>query len=293
MEHVDADRSTIAEILLARTETLTRAERRVADAILHDYPVSGLGSITVLADSAGVSSPTVARMVQKLGFTGYPEFQATLRSELKDMVSNPIAKRDTWVGDLPVEHVLNRFTAEATENIRRTLQQIDPNAFDAACARIADPSRKVFVAGGRITHAIATYLFLHLQMIRPDTQLITSSNNVWPHFLVDMKPGDVLVVFDIRRYENSTLVLTEMAKEKGAEIILFTDQWRSPAHRFAGQTFAARIAVPSAWDSSLAIMLLVESVIAAVQQLNWDETRERTETLEATFDRTQMFRKFS
>jgi len=287
------DSSTIADMLIARMESLTRAERRLAEVILDDYPVSGLGTITVLADAAGVSGPTVARMVQKLGFSGYPEFQTVLRSELKDVGSNPIAKRDTWVGDLPDEHVLNRFTAEATQNIRSTLRRIDPAAFDAACATIADTERKVFVAGGRITHAIATYLFLHLQMIRPGTQLITSSNNVWPHYLVDLKPGDVLVVFDIRRYENSTLVLAEMAREKGAEVILFTDQWRSPAHRFAGQTFAARIAVPSAWDSSLAIMLLVESVIAAVQQLNWAATAERTETLETTFDRTQLFRKFS
>ena len=58
--------------------SLTRAERQLTDAILDNYPMSGLGSITRLAEKAGVSTPTVARTVQKLGFSGFPEFQEAL-----------------------------------------------------------------------------------------------------------------------------------------------------------------------------------------------------------------------
>lgn len=48
-----------------------------------------------------MSVPTVARMVQKLGFKGYPEFQAELREELRAKVKGPIAKHDTWAGGAP------------------------------------------------------------------------------------------------------------------------------------------------------------------------------------------------
>ncbi|HAT87468.1 MAG TPA: RpiR family transcriptional regulator, partial [Rhizobiales bacterium] len=78
-----SDRSkTIAELLRNNFDDLTRAERQLANCLLENYPVSGLGSITTLAENAKVSTPTVARMVQKLGFKGYPEFQACLHSEL-------------------------------------------------------------------------------------------------------------------------------------------------------------------------------------------------------------------
>lgn len=283
---------TIPEILNESLATLTRAERQLADAILANYPISGLGSITELAETAGVSTPTVARMVQKLGFKGYPEFQNTLRKELEEVVSNPIRKRATWVSSAPDRHVLNQFTKEVTENIRRTLDQIDPAAFDLACNLIADPERKIYVMGGRITQTLASYLFMHLQMIRPDVVLIPSNSNAWPHYLIDLKPGDALIVFDVRRYENSTQTLAEIARERGAEIIVFTDQWRSPVQKHARYTFAARIEVPSAWDSSIATMLLVEAVIAAVQELSWDQAKVRMEDLEETFDRTRLFRKF-
>ncbi|MEO0915707.1 MAG: RpiR family transcriptional regulator, partial [Pseudomonadota bacterium] len=88
---------TIAEKLQDQTVDLTRAERQLSDVILRNYPVSGLGTITSLAEAADVSTPTVARLVQKLGFAGFPEFQRGLRKELDEKISSPLTKRENWV----------------------------------------------------------------------------------------------------------------------------------------------------------------------------------------------------
>lgn len=284
---------TIAERLQGAFDRLTRAERQLADTLLQNYPVSGLGSITQVAQKAEVSSPTVARMVQKLGFGGFPDFQAALRRELEAKISNPLTKHDTWSDKAPDAHILNRFTDAVIGNIRQTLTQIDIDMFERCCALLADPGRSVYAVGGRITRALAEYFFLHMQMLRADVTHIQSAANAWPHYLLDLAPEDVVVVFDVRRYENSTLKLAEMAREKGARIVLFTDQWRSPVHEFADCTFCGRIAVPSAWDSSVALMLMLETVIADVQARTWPQTRARTEALEDMFDRTRLFRKFT
>ncbi|TQV82166.1 MurR/RpiR family transcriptional regulator [Denitrobaculum tricleocarpae] len=284
---------TIGERLQSSFDALTRAERQLANAILENYPVSGLGSITTLAANAKVSTPTVVRMVRKLGFPGFPQFQAALRRELEAKITNPIAKHDTWAENAPDGHILNRFTEAVIDNIHQTLAQIDPASFDAACALLADPKRTVFVAGGRITRALADYFYMHLQMIRRGVTSIESRSNSWPHSLLDMQAGDVLVIFDNRRYENSTIKLAELAREQGVKIILFTDQWRSPVSRCADLCFSSRIVVPSAWDSSVVIMLLLETMIAEVQKQTWDGTRERIEALEEVFDRTRFFRKFN
>lgn len=284
--------TTVAEIIQNRLPDMTRAERQLADAILGDYPMSGLGSITELAARADVSTPTVARMAQKLGFSGYPEFQASLRAELGEMISGPIEKREIWGRGLPEEHILSRYAEAATRNMRGTLDQIDPEAFDRVTALVADPARRVFIAGGRITGALARYLYLHLQMIRSDVTLIPGEAS-WPHHMLDIRPGDALLVFDIRRYENTTLVLGEMAHDRGAEIVLFTDQWRSPIHRLADVTFAARIVAPSAWDSTMSLVFLTETLVAAAQEALWETVKERTDELEAAFDRTRLFRKFT
>jgi len=284
---------TISERLKKGFSGLTRAERQLADMILENYPVSGLGTITIVAKNAKVSTPTVARLVQKIGYKGFPDFQATLRRELQDKVSDPIAKREVWAQKAPDGHILNRFTEAVIGNIRRSLSQVDIQTFDNSCEFLSDLDRSVYVVGGRITRSLADYFFLHMQVARPDVTHIQSISNAWPHYLLDLKAGDVLVVFDVRRYENSTLKLAEMAAERGAKIILFTDQWCSPVANYSEQVFTCRIVVPSAWDSSVALMLLLETVIAEVQERTWPVTRKRMQSLEEMFDRTKFFRKFT
>lgn len=282
---------TVSDVINAHFAALTRAERQLAETLLDNYPVSGLGSITTVAENAGVSTPTVARMVQKLGFRGFPDFQARLHQELEATISNPIAKHDRWAVSAPGTHTLNRFADAIMGNMRQTLSQIEPAEFDTAAALVADLKRKVYLVGGRITRSIADYLFTHLQVIRTGVTQIAANPSSWPHYVLDMKAGDVLILFDIRRYEQEMETLARFARNRGVEIILFTDQWGSPVAKSSSKVFRARIEVPSAWDSSVMLLFLVEALVEAVQSSNWDETRGRMKTLEGLFDSTRIFRK--
>jgi DNA-binding MurR/RpiR family transcriptional regulator len=283
---------TIAETIRRRFPELTRAERQLANALLANYPVAGLGSITALAEASGVSTPTVVRMSRKLGFEGFPDLQAKLRAELEETLSNPITKHDRWAEDAPDTHILNRFADVVMENLRQTLARISPEEFNSAVALLSDRTRNVHVVGGRITRALADYFFTHMQVIRSGLTLIAPNANTWPHYVLNMDADDVLVVFDVRRYEHDILRLAEMATSKGVTLIVFTDQWGSPAAKHAAHSFHARIEAPSAWDSSVVTLFIVEAVIAGVQTSAWSQTRDRMKTLEELFDETRLFSKF-
>lgn len=283
---------TVAERIRSRFEVLTRAERQLANVMLENYPVSGLGSITAVATTSGVSTPTVVRMAKKLGFGGFPDLQAALRSELEATISSPIAKHDRWATNAPDTHILNRFADAVMDNMRQTLQQIRPEELNAVADLLADHDRAVYAVGGRITRSLADYFFTHMQVIRDGMTLIAPNANSWPHYVLNMCEGDVLVAFDVRRYEYDIVRLAEMAKDKGVVVVLFTDQWGSPAAKLATHCFHARIEAPSAWDSSVVTLFIVEAVIAAVQTATWDETKDRMRALEELFDQTKLFRKF-
>lgn len=282
---------TIEERLRAGFEALTRAERQLASHLLRHYPVAALGSITALAKAAEVSSPTVVRLVQKLGFAGYTDFQTGIRGEVEERLISPLAKHDRWAGGVPDTHILNRFADAVLGNLHATLAQVDHAEFDAAAALMADPARKVYATGGRITHAMAEYFVTHMKVIRPGVSLISEMSNAWPPALIEMAPGDVLLAFDIRRYENNVLQLVEMAAEQGAEVVLITDPWVSPAAAHARYRFSAQIEVPSAWDSTVAIQVLVETLMAAVQSLTWQATEARMKRLEELYARARFFRR--
>ncbi|KPQ07434.1 MAG: transcriptional regulator, RpiR family [Rhodobacteraceae bacterium HLUCCA12] len=277
--------------LRAALPGLTRAERQLAAHMLNNYPVAVLGSVASVARGAGVSGPTVVRLVQKLGYSGYPEFQAQLREEVGEKLASPIAKRAKWADSADNDHVLSSFTAQVIENLTATLGQIDRDGFDRVADLLADPNRRVYMMGGRLTHAIADYFATALKVMRGDVTLLSAMLNSWPPVLLDMGAGDVLIVFDIRRYEQTVLQVVELARERGAEVVLITDRWVSPAAGFAQHLLPCHIEVPSAWDSLASLMVLVEALLAGVQQRNWDETSDRLTRMEALYARTNLFRR--
>ncbi len=281
----------VKDLLDDQKADLTPAERRLSDSLLRDYPVAGLQSITKLAEAAGVSTPTVIRLARKLGFEGYPEMQAALRDEASAQIKRPILKREGWPSERKDSPSFRGFAEAVFDNLSHTIERLDAKTFNAVARCLADPKRNIVLSGGRITRSNADYFFNHLQIIRPGVSLLSQSPNVWPQYLLDMGPKSVLVVFDIRRYERDLGKLAKLAREQGAVIVLLTDQWGSPISKIADHTFNAAVEVPSSWDSTLGINLIVEALIAEVQAQRWEKSKDRIESLEDMFRATRLFRK--
>ncbi len=286
---------TVRELIRAQYATLTQSERKFANSLLENYPAAGLASITIVASNADVSTPTVARMVQKLGFKGYPQFHQALLKELeaKAKVSGPTQRRDNWASEAPEGHMLKRFSQAVTDNLSQTFSNVDSAQFDTAVRQLADTEGRLYVVGGRITRALADYAFTHFQAIRQRVTHMTSSSATWPHYVLDMEAGDTLLLFDVRRYETNLQRLAELASERGVKVILITDQWASPITSVAEHAFNCWVEIPSAWDSNIATMMLLEAMIAATQEESWDKTKDRYDRLDELFDTTRLFRKFS
>lgn len=281
----------VKDRIAAKASALTRSERRVAEALIRDYPMAGLQSVTKLAEEADVSTPTVIRLARKLGFEGFTELQTALRSEASSRIKQPLLKRNGWPVERSDSPAFRDFARAAFDNLERTIEQLDPKTFAAAGKLLADTRYNLFISGGRITRSNADYLFNHLQIIRPGVTLLSQSPNVWPQYILDMGARSVLIIFDIRRYEADLERLAALAVQRGAKIVLFTDQWGSPIGQTADHVFKAMVEVPSAWDSTLAINLIAEALIAELQTRRWDKTKDRIEALEDMFAATRIFRK--
>ncbi|NOC43933.1 MULTISPECIES: MurR/RpiR family transcriptional regulator [unclassified Ruegeria] len=286
--------ATVAKLVKQRIQDelddLTRSERQLASVLLQDYPMAGLQSITKLAAAAQVSTPTVIRMARKLGFDGFPDLQDALREEVAAQIKKPISKRDAWVVDDEAEHPTTRFAQAVWTNMRHTLERLDKEMFDAVARLLAETERHLYVVGGRITRSNADYLFNHMQIIRPNVTMLGNSANVWPQYLLDMDKSSVLVIFDIRRYEAHLEKLAQVASGRGVTVVLFTDQWGSPIGKTANYSFHALVEAPSSWDSTIALQLISETLIAEVQEARWEESKERIEELERFFSSTRIFR---
>ena len=72
----------LLEQIQSRLDNLNKAERKVAEVILHDPQQATRFSIAALAQAAGVSEPTVNRFCRSFGANGYPELKMQLAQSL-------------------------------------------------------------------------------------------------------------------------------------------------------------------------------------------------------------------
>jgi DNA-binding MurR/RpiR family transcriptional regulator len=267
---------TVGELLTRRRHDLTPAERKVARALTVRYPLPGL-------ETAGVSAPTVIRLVGKLGFDGYPDFQRALKAELAEQLSSPLAMyglaeqhHAAGIGD-----TLRRASQTFEDGVRTSLAQVEPDDMLTVARLLADPHRRVATVGGRFSSTLARYLASHLQELRSATRHVSDSPADRALSLLDIGRKDVVVAFDFRRYQRDTVRFGTVAKQQGAKLVLITDPWLSPLASRADVVLQTSVSAPSPFDSLVPATALVEGLVAVlVEHLSYDP-RPRLALLDA------------
>src|SRR5258708_9617077 len=176
------------------------AERELVLVVFEYDPIAGLGSVVRFAERARVSPPTVTRFITKLGFSGYPEFQETLRNEVQARLSSPVSRyRDNEAGR-GTDSVLSDALEVATHNLKVTLDVLSHRYVNEAVELTADVRRRVMVLGGRVSAPLARYLAHQLHLLRPGIDLSDAERSTPAQQLIHMRKGHILVIFDYRPY---------------------------------------------------------------------------------------------
>ncbi|MEP3437640.1 MAG: MurR/RpiR family transcriptional regulator [Hoeflea sp.] len=269
----------IREQVQAALGMLPGAEKKVAHAFLANYPSIGLSTIAELAALAGTSAPTVLRFVARLGFESYPDFQRVLRGEVQAQLMSPL-ERARSSGPVTDNPALKASFAAIAANLDATAKAVPESEFEAACDLLSDHKSTCYFLGGRFTDAVAAYMAAHLRIIRPNVRHFDGQTSTWRDQLLDVRPGDVAVLFDIRRYQSDLVRLGELLVERKARILLITDPWLSPIARSARVVLPCVVDANRTWDSSVALLALAEALIDRVSRAQSDNGRARMQALE-------------
>ncbi|WP_426506312.1 MurR/RpiR family transcriptional regulator [Dactylosporangium sp. McL0621] len=196
---------------------LPPGERAIARAILDDYPYAALGSLRALAQRAGVSPPTVSRLVGRIGFPTYADFQEAVRgadrSRLRTFVTEPA---DLDAAARTLRAGLDGCLAAVPEPLLETVAE-----------RLAGAGA-VWALGGRLSELAAEYLVRQLASLRPGVRHVPGPAPERARVLLDLGPADLLVAYDFRRYSPDNARFVRAAADRGARLVLVTDAWESP-----------------------------------------------------------------
>jgi DNA-binding MurR/RpiR family transcriptional regulator len=270
---------TILERLRQARDDLTSRERTIANELEAGYPHAGLEGATALAQKLGVSAATVVRLVSKLGYTGYPDLQRELRSEVEARLSTPLQRLNEAAAPsfrAGSAHDVPQQTFEAAMSaLTRSFGAFDRHTLDRIAATIVETRGRVFILGQKKARAVALYLFAQLNLCRECVQLVSSDAGFDGDQLLDVNTTDILIVIDVRRYVKRTVDAAEFAAARGARLIVVSDSTQSPLYGATPLRLCAATTSASAFDSYMGLILAVDVISNMVVALSPQAVRDR------------------
>jgi DNA-binding MurR/RpiR family transcriptional regulator len=250
--------------IFQRMDELTPAERKVARTLLARYPAAGLESTAALAAAAGTSKPTVLRLLDRLGFGSYPEFQQRLRDEVtRSMSGSPLSRaRARWA--VPSDDSVFLRAVELRARLVARLQDtVPPGEIERAVSLLAGRPKHVVISGGYFSRLIARMLAMQLDQLILNVDYADEPRGADLAKYLRVGRDSVVIVYDLRRHELASKGVVSLAKTCGASVILITDESLSPSAEEADIVLPVAVdGVP--FDSFAALLVLTESLVDAV-----------------------------
>lgn len=270
----------IRDVLVRQDLALTPSEQKIVRLLLTDYPTSGLGTASSLARRAGVSDPTVVRLVMKLGYDGFPDFQAQLLAEIEARLHSPLQMMETKRAAGTEDNAILSYLTSVGAAVGKSVGLTPLQSYEHAARLLMEAKGDVVMLGGRFSRHVAGMLAGYMLQFRPGVRDLGVLSAQAFDTLADLSRKDVLVVFDYRRYQLDVMAYARQAAERDVRILLFTDQWLSPIADLAEVTIVSPLEVSSPYDTLAPAIAQMEALIAHILATLSDDARARIERLE-------------
>ncbi len=257
---------------------LTPAERRVAEVVLERPQLVAFGTVADLAEAASSGAATVVRLASKLGFDGFTGLQASVQHTLAGQL-RPAAER---IREPAATDAIGRHLQLEIDNVASTLRALDGEVLADVVTHLAvDP--RVFVLSGDASLGVAQQLVADLHALRDDVALIDGNDVAVRRLVAQVRPTDVVVTIDLRRYDRWVVDAARGAQGRGAWCVAVTDSLLSPLAAVAERTLTVAAAGGGPFDSHVGTLALINVIVAGVADRLRREATERLDRAEAAW----------
>ena len=284
------DKDVLAAIK-AVSHTFSKGQRRIANYITENYDKAAFMTAGKLGAAAGVSESTVVRFAADLGYDGYPEMRRALQELIKNRLTT-VQRIEVARGTIAGGDVLENVLTSDADKIRRTLEDVDREAFASAVSAITK-ARTIYVIGLRSSSALASFLGFYLNLLFPDVRVVNQSaaSEIYEQIL-HISGGDVCIAISFPRYSRKTIMAMKFAKDKGATVIGITDTASSLVAHSADIKLYARSEMVSFLDSLVAPMSLINAIVVAAAERSGRDLESNFENLEKIWAEYEVYEKY-
>ncbi len=268
-ERKDGRRQT-PEALLAELQasfpTLSPRHRAAARYLLDHPNEIALTSMRQIAQAAKVPPNTLVRLAQALGYNGFEELRRPFREAMR-RGSESIPDRARTLQDFARAGSHGELFRELAEtsvaNVETIFETTSPADLRRA-ARMIIAARVAYVLGMGSCYASMHGFYYIGRMAIPNLIFVPQQSSLPMDDLQRIERKDVLFAATYRPYRRDTVEAARKAKERGAKLISLTDSRASPIASQADLLLLAPTSTPQFFPSILAMIALLESLLAFI-----------------------------
>jgi DNA-binding MurR/RpiR family transcriptional regulator len=256
--------------------------RKVADFILRHPLRAATLTIEEMAHETSTSPAAVNRLAKALDLGGYTGMKAELVATLQQMVS-PVDKLRNELAHRPGGAFgLHEQIQSASSNLATAATNNHADTFEAFVTRLTQ-ARKIYILGFGNSVYFAGLAASTLMPFCADATAISmeGGNENAAYRLAAITDQDVLLSISLPRYSLDTLQLARFANERGASVLAITDSPASPLTSIAEHVLFAPADHPVLTSSNIAVLALIEGLVAGVMARNKEAVKLATELTES------------
>ena len=276
----------LLDVIAEQYQQFSKGQKRIAEYIMHSYDDAAFMTAARLGETVGVSESTVVRFAYAIGLDGYPALQEGLQELIRHRLTS--VQRIRLAASIPQNDILKRVLTDDMNNIRATIESVDPTSFEQVVEGLIQ-AKNVYIVGTRASTPLVEFFGYYLNFVLDGVHAVTSGTSDVFDQLIRVSAEDVVLGISFPRYSSRTLEGMRFAKERGAKVYAITDSQLSPLAETADITLFARSDMVSFADSLVAPMALINAVIVALSMRKKDEVSARFAQLEGIWHKNRVY----
>ncbi|MDJ0896886.1 MAG: MurR/RpiR family transcriptional regulator [Alphaproteobacteria bacterium] len=262
MTPAPTDFEALKRLVVDRRDSLPARLRQCAEYALREPDRMALGTVSELAEAAGVQPSALVRFAQAIGFSGFTELQKVFRTRLTNRRPD-YSDRLNRLGSRSAPDLLAGFMDSAHASLDTLRHDLDGVALDQA-VDILVQAKSIHIMGLRRAFPVASYLFYMFGKLEIPAKLVDGIGGILEGQAQTLLPGDALLIATFAPYSPEVIDFASLVYGRGMPVVAITDTALSPAARIASAVLEVKEAELGAFRSLSATMCLAMTLAVAV-----------------------------
>ena len=260
----------LQNLIASRQNELSKRLRQVAEFVLENPSTVALGTLSTIAQEAGVHPSTLIRFAAAFEFDGFSEMQQLFRNKLvehsssyRERVRLSYEKSGDKNESVDSHSILQEFMASNTSAIHNLETTINSDDIEIALD-LFEQSKTIHIVGVRRSFPIASYLVYSLRQLKQRAFLVDNTAAMHQeHVNTLTSKDDLLIAISYSPYAQETRDVLLNAYNLNIPIVSISDSNLSPLASLSKVFFEVKESEVRGVRSLSASLTLVQSLTIA------------------------------